>query len=101
MGKRDYSHREQKKAKKDPKKLHQITITTPVPEVEVIRKGKRREGREVEEEEIILGTPVEEWSSMEEQGSLKAVVKGRVQGVFFRCFVSAACRASRTIWLCV
>ncbi len=51
MGRRDFSHREQKKTKKDPKKLPQLSITTPVAEVEVIKKGKKREGREVEEEE--------------------------------------------------
>jgi hypothetical protein len=51
MGKRDYGHREQKKTKKDPKKLPGLSISTPVPEVEVIKKGKKREGREVEEEE--------------------------------------------------
>ena len=31
--------------------------------------------------------PVKEWPAMEEQGALEAIVKGRVQGVFFRRFV--------------
>lgn len=48
MGSRDYRHREQKKTKKDPKKLPQITITTTPANVEVIRKRKKRE----EEEEV-------------------------------------------------
>ena len=51
MGSRDYGHREKKKVKKDTGKSLNLSITTPVPEVEVIKKGKKREGREVEEEE--------------------------------------------------
>jgi hypothetical protein len=50
MGSRDYSHRERKKIKKDVKKLPGVTITTPTAEVEVIRKKKKREGMEAEEE---------------------------------------------------
>ncbi|HJX13992.1 MAG TPA: hypothetical protein VJ377_10775 [Dehalococcoidales bacterium] len=50
MGSRDYRHREQKKSKKDLKKLPQVILTTTPTEVEVIKKGKQREGR-VEEEE--------------------------------------------------
>ncbi len=51
MGSRDKGHKEQKKQKKDPKKLPQISIMTTSTEVEVIKKGKQREGRKVEEEE--------------------------------------------------
>jgi hypothetical protein len=51
MGSRDYSHREKKKVKKDSKKISGLSISTPVSEVEVIKKGKKRGGREVEEEE--------------------------------------------------
>ena len=50
MGSRDYRHRETKKSKKDSKKLPQVTLTTTPAEVQVIKKGKQREGREVEEE---------------------------------------------------
>ena len=46
----DYSKREKKKAKKEAKKLPPVTIITPPVEVEVIRKGKKREGIELEEE---------------------------------------------------
>ena len=48
MGKRDYSQREKKKAKKEAKKLPPVTIMTPPVEVEVIRKGKKREPDEEE-----------------------------------------------------
>jgi hypothetical protein len=48
MGKRDYSHREKKKTKKEAKKLPPVTIMTPPAEVEVIRKGKKREPDEEE-----------------------------------------------------
>jgi hypothetical protein len=51
MGKGDRGHREQKKQKKDSKKISPITIMTTPVEVEVIKKGKQREGRRVEEEE--------------------------------------------------
>jgi hypothetical protein len=47
----DYSHREKRKTKKEAKKLPPLTITTPPVEVEVIRKGKMREGRRPDEEE--------------------------------------------------
>jgi hypothetical protein len=51
MGKGDRGHKESKKPKKDAKKISQITaMSTPV-EVQVIKKGKQREGRRVEEEE--------------------------------------------------
>jgi hypothetical protein len=51
MGSRgDYSHREKKKVKKASKKIAPVTLVTTPAEVEVIRKGKRREGREPEEE---------------------------------------------------
>lgn len=48
MGSRDYRHRESKKAKKDPKKMPKVTITTTPANVEVIRKRKKKE----EEEEV-------------------------------------------------
>lgn len=51
MGSRDRGRREQRKPKKDEKKIPQVTIMTTPPEVEVIKKGKQREGRRVEEEE--------------------------------------------------
>lgn len=47
MGSRDYRHRETKKTKKDEKKLPKISITTTPANVEVIRKGKKREEEEV------------------------------------------------------
>ncbi len=51
MGSRDKGRKEQKKHKKDVKKIPQLTVMTTPTEVEVIRKGKQREGRRVEEEE--------------------------------------------------
>jgi hypothetical protein len=51
MGSRgDYSHREKRKTKKNAKKISPVTIMGAPVEVEVIRKGKRREGKEPEEE---------------------------------------------------
>jgi hypothetical protein len=51
MGSRgNYAHREKKKSRKDAKKINPVTLITPPGEVEVIRKGKRREGKEPEEE---------------------------------------------------
>ena len=48
MGRRDYRHRELKKPKKDAKKLSQISIL-PTPEnIEVIKKGKKKEEQEEE-----------------------------------------------------
>lgn len=47
MGSRDYRHRESKKTKKDDKKLPKISITTTPANVEVIRKGKKKEEEEV------------------------------------------------------
>jgi hypothetical protein len=47
----DYSKREKKKGKKEAKKIAPVTIIAPPLEVEVIRKGKMREGRRPEEEE--------------------------------------------------
>jgi len=41
MGRRDYRHREPKKAKKDAKKLSTATILPPPITVEVIKKGKQ------------------------------------------------------------
>ncbi len=51
MGSRDYRHREQKKSKKDTKKLSpDIILHMPV-EVEVVKKGKKKKEEEEEEEE--------------------------------------------------
>lgn len=50
MGKRDYRHRESKKPKKDAKKLSLTTIIPTPSEVEVIKKGKKKQGVEEEEE---------------------------------------------------
>jgi len=47
MGSRDYRHRESKKTKKDDKKLPKISIMTTPTNVEVIRKGKKKEEEEV------------------------------------------------------
>ncbi len=44
----DYRHREAKKQKKDDKKIPRVIITTTPANVEVIRKGKKREGEEEE-----------------------------------------------------
>lgn len=46
MGKRDYGHRETKKAKKDTKKSPTINILSTPVNVEVVRKSKKREGEE-------------------------------------------------------
>ncbi len=45
MGKRDYRHREPKKSKKDTKRVSAATILPlePIVEVEVIKKGKKKE----------------------------------------------------------
>ena len=43
MGKRDYRHREPKKPKKDTKKLPSVSILTTPVNVEVIKKGKKKE----------------------------------------------------------
>jgi hypothetical protein len=51
MGSRDKGHKEPKKQKKDIKKIPQLSVITTPTEVEVIKKGKQREGRRVEEEE--------------------------------------------------
>jgi len=47
----DYTHREKKKQKKDPKKIPSVNIIAPPTEVQVIKKGKQREGRRPDEEE--------------------------------------------------
>ena len=48
MGRRDYRHRESKKVKKDVKKLPPVSIL-PIPvNVEVVKKGKKREEEEAE-----------------------------------------------------
>jgi hypothetical protein len=47
----DYSKREKKKGRKDIKKLPSVNIIVPPVEVQVIRKGKQRDGRRSDEEE--------------------------------------------------
>jgi hypothetical protein len=51
MGSRDKGRKESKKPKKDTRKLPPLTVMTAPAEVEVIKKGKQREGRKMEEEE--------------------------------------------------
>ena len=46
MGRRDFAHKEPKKAKKDAKKAPQVGITSEPVNVEVIGKGKRKSGEE-------------------------------------------------------
>lgn len=46
MGKRDYRHREPKKAKRDTKKISVDTILPPQVTVEVIKKGKKERKEE-------------------------------------------------------
>lgn len=48
MGRRDYRHREPKKAKKDVKKVAPTTILPPPATVEVVRKGKKEREEEGE-----------------------------------------------------
>jgi hypothetical protein len=49
MGKRDYRQREQKKVKKDARKVSPpVTIVTTPVEVEVIKKGKKKSDEEEE-----------------------------------------------------
>lgn len=48
MGRRDYRHREPKKAKKDVKKLPPLSVLTKPVNVEVVKKEKKREGEEAE-----------------------------------------------------
>ena len=50
MGKRDYRHREPKKTKKDAKKLPPVSIIPTPANVEVIKKGKKKEEAEEAEE---------------------------------------------------
>jgi hypothetical protein len=47
----DYAHREKKKAKKGTRKTPSVSIITPPVDVQVIKKGKMREGRRLDEEE--------------------------------------------------
>ena len=47
MGRRDFRHREPKKARKDAKRISPDTILPPSPTVEVVKKGKKE--RETEE----------------------------------------------------
>ena len=49
MGKRDYRHREPKKAKKDAKKPDIASLLPTPVTVEVISKGKKGKGKEEEE----------------------------------------------------
>jgi len=48
MGRRDFRHRETKKAKKDTKKVLPATILQPSEVVEVIKKGKKERKEEEE-----------------------------------------------------
>jgi hypothetical protein len=51
MGSRgDYSRHEKKKTKKRAKKINPVTLVAPPVEVEVVRRGKKREGSEPEVE---------------------------------------------------
>ena len=50
MGRRDYRHREPKKAKKSVKKISPVNIVSAPMQVEVIKKGKKKR-EEVEAEE--------------------------------------------------
>ena len=47
MGSRDYRHKELKKPKKDAKKVTPVSILPTPVNVEVIKKGKRKEEEEV------------------------------------------------------
>ena len=49
MGRRDFRHREPKKAKKDAKKLPPLSIQTTPANVEVIKKRKKTEEEETED----------------------------------------------------
>ena len=51
MGSRDYRKREPKKQKKSAKKISEVNIVTTPVEVEVIKKGKKKEWFEEEEGE--------------------------------------------------
>jgi len=46
MGKRDYRHREPKKAKKDVRKLPPVSILPTPVNVEVVKKEKKKTGEE-------------------------------------------------------
>jgi len=48
MGRRDYRHREPKKAKKDAKKISATTVLPPSITVEVIKKAKKERKEEEE-----------------------------------------------------
>jgi hypothetical protein len=48
MGRRDYRHREPKKVKKDARKFPHVSISPAPVNVEVIRKGKKKEAEETE-----------------------------------------------------
>lgn len=47
MGSRDIRKKETKKTKKDSKKTPQINLSTPLPPVEVVGKGKKRDREEI------------------------------------------------------
>ncbi len=47
----NYAHHEKKKSKKVARKTPPVSIITPPIDVEVIKKGKMREGRRSDEEE--------------------------------------------------
>lgn len=46
MGRRDYRNREQKKQKKDARKLPEVNIIPSPVEVEVVKKGKKKREEE-------------------------------------------------------
>ena len=48
MGRRDYRHREQKKVKKDAKKISPLNIVSTPANVEVIRKVRKKKEEEEE-----------------------------------------------------
>ncbi|MCJ7604898.1 MAG: hypothetical protein MUO19_02545 [Dehalococcoidales bacterium] len=50
MGSRDIKKKQAKKPKKDAKKTPQVSIIAPQPAVEIIKKPKKHEGREEDEE---------------------------------------------------
>lgn len=50
MGSRDIRKKQAKKPKKDAKRNPQVSIIAPQPAVEIIRKPKKHEGREGDEE---------------------------------------------------
>lgn len=48
MASKDYRHREQKKSKKDVKKILATSVQPPTPPVEVIKRGKKEQPEETQ-----------------------------------------------------